>query len=283
MYFHILIEATDVGGTKKTREIIEKDKTELEDLEKRILIPYLTGQTFRVNGYSLDKTKVHRILVKQSSDPTSTIVANYQARLAGRMIVSNFGPNSAVRSENYTTNITDKVFDKLEIELKSKPSTSTPTFYRQKVETEPTQNKRVFIVHGRDDNLKTEVARFIEKIGLHPIILHEQANEGKTIIEKIEKHTEVGFGIVLYTPCDVGGLNAESLQSRARQNVVFEHGLLIGKLGRSNVCALKKGDVEEPTDISGIVYTPYDQAGAWKFSIAKELKNAGCLIDMNLI
>ena len=90
---------------------------------------------------------------------------------------------------------------------------------------------KVFIVHGHDDALKNEVARFIEKLGLEAIILHEQANKGKTIIEKIEYYSDVSFGIVLYTPCDIGGETKENLQPRARQNVVFEHGYLIGKIG----------------------------------------------------
>jgi predicted nucleotide-binding protein len=36
-------------------------------------------------------------------------------------------------------------------------------------------------------------------VNLEPIILHEQANQGKTIIEKFEAHAGVGFAIVLLT------------------------------------------------------------------------------------
>ncbi len=70
---------------------------------------------------------------------------------------------------------------------------------------------------------------------------------------------------------------------RARQNVVFEHGFLIGKLGRSHVCALVKEEVEKPNDISGVVYVNYDEAGAWKYELAKELRSAGYDVDMNKI
>lgn len=143
-------------------------------------------------------------------------------------------------------------------------------------------NTSVFIVHGRDDLAKTEVARFIEKLGLNAIILHEQDNGGKTIIEKIEEYTNVGYGIVLYTPCDVGSLeNDENLKPRARQNVVFEHGYLIGKLGRNKVSALVKTQVEIPGDLNGLVYTELDKAGGWKLSIAKELTREGYSIDLN--
>jgi predicted nucleotide-binding protein len=143
---------------------------------------------------------------------------------------------------------------------------------------------KVFIVHGRDEESKLSVARFVERLGLTAIILHEQASGGRTIIEKIEENTNVGFAIVLYTPCDVGGLASEQNQkSRARQNVVFEHGYLVAKLGRSNVCALVKGQVEVPSDISGIVYVPLDEASAWHISVAKELRSAGYSIDMNKV
>lgn len=114
------------------------------------------------------------------------------------------------------------------------------------------------------------------------IILHKQANMGKTIIEKIEKYTDVGFGIVLYTPDDEGRVKGNSeLSSRARQNVVFEHGYLIGKLGRDRVCALVVDNVEKPGDIDGIVYVNVDDNGYWKVALAKDMKAVGFNIDLN--
>ena len=142
---------------------------------------------------------------------------------------------------------------------------------------------KVFIVHGHDTLAKTEVARFLENLGLVPIILHEQPSKGKTIIEKIEKYSDVGFGIVLYTPCDVGAAkeHKDHLLPRARQNVVFEHGYLIGRLGRERLCALVKGDVEKPNDISGVVYINMDDRGAWQMEVAAEMKECGYKIDIN--
>lgn len=153
---------------------------------------------------------------------------------------------------------------------------------------EPTQRKNlamdeVFIVHGHDEEAKEKTARFVEKLGFKPIILHEKASSGKTIIEKIESYSYVGFGIVLYTACDIGGKKTENpdLRNRGRQNVVFEHGFLIGKIGRPNVTALVKEDIETPNDISGVVYVFMDDAGSWQFQIAKELQNSGYQVDLN--
>lgn len=142
-------------------------------------------------------------------------------------------------------------------------------------------NPNIFIVHGHDDLAKFTLARFIEQIGLKPIVLHEQASSSKTIIEKIESYGDVGFAIVLYTPCDQGSKLGGDSKPRARQNVVFEHGYFIGRLGRDKVTALVKGGVETPNDISGVVYIDLDDRGGWKMDIAKELKHAGYEIDLS--
>lgn len=141
------------------------------------------------------------------------------------------------------------------------------------------EKNKVFIVHGHDNETKQEVARFIESIGLETIILHEQASRSMTIIEKIEHYSnEANFAVILYTPCDKGRGATETnipAKNRARQNVVFEHGYLMARIGRGNVCALVKGEVETPSDISGVVYTPLDASGGWKIELTKELKACG--------
>lgn len=146
------------------------------------------------------------------------------------------------------------------------------------------KSNKVFIVHGHDDGLKSEVARFVERLGFEAIILHEQASSGGTIIEKIERYSDVGFAIVLYTPCDEGKLKSDEIyRDRARQNVVFEHGYFISKLGRSSVIALHKGDhIELPNDISGVIYIKYEN-GNWKIEIAKEMVVCGYEIDYKKI
>lgn len=154
----------------------------------------------------------------------------------------------------------------------------------KKAEHKKAMSNKVFIVHGHDEAAKEAMARTIIEAKLEPIILHEQASSGKTIIEKIEEYSDVAFAVVLYTECDFGCAKTDKVENekyRARQNVVFEHGYLIAKLGRKRVCALVKGDVETPGDISGVVYIPMDNAGGWKIKLAKEMKEVGINIDMN--
>jgi len=143
---------------------------------------------------------------------------------------------------------------------------------------------KVFIVHGHDDGAKQAAARFVEKLGLTAIILHEQTNEGRTIIEKFEAHGAVGFAVVLLTPDDRGGTATASFEEqklRARQNVVFELGYFVGRIGRKNVCALYKSGTELPSDIQGVLFVAMDDANRWHVDLAKEMKAAGLAVDMN--
>lgn len=143
-------------------------------------------------------------------------------------------------------------------------------------------SKRVFIVHGHDDGPRETAARFLEKIGFEPIILHEQANRGRTIIEKIEANRDVGFAVVLLTPDDEGCVKGGKPEPRARQNVLLELGYFIGYLGREKVCALKKGGLEIPSDFAGVVWTSMDSDG-WKQALSLELQDAGYEIDWNKV
>lgn len=146
----------------------------------------------------------------------------------------------------------------------------------------PSKNK-VFIVHGHDDAALEGLARFLEKLELEVIILKEQPNQGRTIIEKFEDSSDqVGYAIVLMTPDDLGAAVSTSSQNfRARQNVVFELGYFVGKLRRGCVCLLKKGAVEIPSDLFGVVYTEMDAAGGWKQAIVQEMKAAKLSFDAN--
>ena len=138
------------------------------------------------------------------------------------------------------------------------------------------KNDEIFIVHGRDTPAQHEVELLVQRAGLKPIVLHRMANEGRTIIEKFEAHGgAAGFAIVVLTPDDVGGLDKDQLQPRARQNVIGEMFWFAGRLGRKRVCALKKGNIEMPSDFAGIGYTEMDDRGAWKQELLRELQAAG--------
>ncbi|MBN3828406.1 nucleotide-binding protein [Burkholderia sp. Ac-20384] len=143
-------------------------------------------------------------------------------------------------------------------------------------------SRRVFVVHGHDGEARELVASFLRKLGFDPVILHEQANQGRTVIEKIEAESDVKFAVVLLTPDDVGrSVKEDELKPRARQNVLLELGYFIGKLGRDKVCALKRGTVDIPSDFAGVVWENMDDGGGWRLALARELKAAGHEVDLN--
>jgi predicted nucleotide-binding protein len=142
--------------------------------------------------------------------------------------------------------------------------------------------RKVFVVHGQDKEAKLEVQVFLHGLDLEAVVLQQQPDKGFTIIEKFEHQCDVDFALVLLTPDDIGGsAGASDPKPRARQNVVLELGYFFGKLGRERVRALHKGDVEIPSDISGILWVEMDKGGAWKTWVAREMRNAGLPVDLN--
>jgi hypothetical protein len=120
--------------------------------------------------------------------------------------------------------------------------------------------RKVFVVYGRDKTPALELARFVEKrYPIDAILLEEQAHRGRTLIEKLEDYSDVSFAFITLTPDDVGALKGEPLKERGRQNVIFEWGQFIGKIGRKNVCLLIKGDLEIPSDLRGIGEYRFDR------------------------
>lgn len=171
--------------------------------------------------------------------------------------------------------IAQDLLNTLLVDLKDE-DTAVPTSAPQK---QLSNFQKVFIVHGHDGELKESVARIIEKQGIEATILSEKENQGKTIIEKIERNSEVGGAICLFTADDYGKEKEETEEkARARQNVVFEAGFFMGKLGREHVVLLADPGIEMPSDLSGVVYT---NTRNWQFDLLRELKKMGYGVDLN--
>jgi len=262
----------------KKQEIIDGLTSLLERLNSEVL------QAYKEKGYSYGSERYKKwqnLVIKYLDDNLPGESSRFKEKLKflGRVGVGgesdeqSFWRNDGNRVEAYINSLLLDVqndeYEEIRLQQLSEDTSNIES-----------DNTSVFIVHGHDNGAKQEVARFIEHLGLTAIILHEQIDRGNTIIEKLKKHTNVGYAVILYTPCDVGkSISDDELHSRARQNVVFEHGLLIGRIGRENVFALVKGTVETPGDISGVIYTEMDAAGAWKVKLFTEMKESGYSLD----
>lgn len=275
MYYHAIVETTEKNKKDVYERCYEFDVTDLNEIIDLIARPYSENRSIYINGRRIEYQNIRTLQIKSSDAPSELLVDIAQRNIPSGVIMVHTAM-SVVNGNRYVKDVTKEV-------LKSIGGLSTGVGEVESL-TAVRDKQSVFIVHGRDHLAKVEAARFVENLGLRAVILHEQVSAGNTIIEKIEEHSNVGFAIVLYTPCDLGGLaDADVQKARARQNVVFEHGYMISKLGRGNVCALVQGDVELPNDISGVVYIPLDTQRAWQYSLAKELRASGYSIDMNKI
>ncbi|WP_240746295.1 TIR domain-containing protein [Desulfuromonas acetexigens] len=214
----------------------------------------------------------------------NSLSEEYSSCLGSSYIGFGDEPSLGEEARDLATDINEKIHtlesisERLELIPQVKGITSNPPTATQKIHT-----NKAFIVHGHDEGAREAVARFLEQLGITPIILHEQASGGRTVIEKLEKNSHVDFAVVLLTPDDVGSVATakENLNPRARQNVILELGYFVARLGRNRVCALHKGSVELPSDFVGVVYVGMDNAGAWRLLLAKELRESGFAVDLN--
>ncbi len=271
-YYHIMIITHSNPGVKQIKLDLSK-----EQLQERYLKFYENGNNIFFNGKQIGINDIDRIKISKTTENSSKIISKKANEKSLR-------PSSFVSDEWRVIEEGKDVTDELISGAPGyKKSDTTKEYCKEKKKV--SKNKKVFIVHGHDQEIKQTVARVLEKLDLEPIILHEQPNKGKTIIEKFEDCSEgTQFAIVLLSPddkgCEVDNF-PESAKLRARQNVILELGYFIGKLGRNNVLVLFKEekDYELPSDILGILYTPFNKG--WEWEMVKELQSSGYDIDAN--
>lgn len=236
-------------------------------------------------GLTTWKNQVREILERMFGSDSDYVYSFAGAGIKG-IVISDYdsdddGGRDRIEEISAKIEMLSTTLEAVAFELKheaQKPS-GTPVAFESRATS---VSQAVFIVHGHEEAGKVEVARLLERLGLEPIILHEQANAGQTLIEKFEVNAaQASFAVILLTPDDVGGLRSGAAHPRARQNVILEMGYFAGKLGRARVCPLYVEGVELPSDLLGIAYTKRDDGGAWKLALAKELKAAGFQIDFN--
>ncbi|HRO74811.1 MAG TPA: nucleotide-binding protein [Crocinitomicaceae bacterium] len=149
------------------------------------------------------------------------------------------------------------------------------------------ENKKIFIVHGRNISMRDKVSSMLGKLKLDYVILETEYNNGATVIEKfLREAKECKYAVVLFSADDIGKLNSETAitRNRTRQNVILELGYFLAQVGRSNIIILHEAnkEIEKPSDFDGIVYEPFDEFGAWKGKLVKEMKRAKIYIDAKL-
>lgn len=293
-YFHVY--ALHVDNSDRQNEAYELDLSE-EELKARIVEPFLGGQDFICGGQPVNPFKVKEIRISRSEEPSQDIIPQLERQL---YLTEEFGVVDS--SQNVT-----KQF------IIHSPRKEAKSEIKEPLKKE--LNKNIFIVHGTDFTPVTELKTIIKESGLNPIVLREQPSKGMTLIEKLEKYSNVGFAFITLTPDDIGvgkmevrklfasvlgkenytmddffkwaednseaaaaaiKTMFEMYKDRARQNVVLEFGYFIGKLSREKICCLYKGNIELPSDMHGVCYVHFNNSiNEVKGMILKELTEAG--------
>ncbi|MDY0144357.1 MAG: nucleotide-binding protein [Bacteroidales bacterium] len=276
MYYHIKIELNEKNKKDYHTNLAELDKTNIDEVINDTVLPYLQEKEFLFDGRMLTKSDIRSMKIYETGQTSQILVEMEDNKNRNNEWFFPSNKQDVVAYERYSKDTTKNIFIDASKKLNIKDSN---------IINKHNTNK-VFIVHGHDEAVKTNVARFVEKLGLETIILHEQANKGQTIIEKFESNAaEVAFAIVLLTPDDIGAPKntPDEIQLRARQNVIMELGYFCAALGRDKVCVLYKKDVEIPSDYLGVVYTEMDDKEGWHLKLAKEMKEASLDINLNNI
>jgi predicted nucleotide-binding protein len=240
MFYHARVLVQTGSSAKPRTEMgFEPDLT-YEDLIGKIAVPFLKRDRFFCGGVVIEPKTVKEVRFNSTAQPSSELMPLIRARNAASQIISN--PEWDLTWEG--TDITRKVLDDASQRIQDKSPNAS---------SKQQHSDRVFLVHGHDLTALDQAEILVRRFGLTPIILREMASGGRTLIEKIEAHSDVGFAIILLTPDELGGKSAAALSPRARQNVIWEWGYLVGKLGRNRVVCIYKTGVELPSDMGGIV------------------------------
>lgn len=252
----------------------------------------LNGLIIFINNYNeIDKSEV----IKRHARMIIRKVLNtedYNSEIAGIQFTPSIVAHNIPGFENASTTL-HRVFQKgkqelislietIKMEIKIDSEMSRTYFYNNS-STHVNNTKKVFVVHGHNLEIKYDVARTLEQLGLEPIILHEQPNKGRTLIKKFTDYSDVDFAIVIISADDYGyskNNKPSEKKFRARQNVVFELGFFIAKLGFEKVFPLVENlSIEKPGDFDGVMYVSYN--AEWKQKLVQELKAVGYEIDAN--
>ena len=271
MLYHIILEHRKEDGECRI------DLSE-EELLERYVVPYAANETLVINGKTMLPEKIYRVII--TSSEKSLIGRIMDIKVEDKRSQSPWSMFSSTPTRQAIlecANVTDKYITKAPGSIQQKSIEKTPT-------SKDGNENTVFVVHGHDTELKNDVELFLRKINLNPIVLHRKPDEGQTIIEKFEKHSNVSYAIILLTPDDIGCNTDEfqknederELEYRARQNVIFEFGFFVGRLTRKNVCCIYKKGVKLPSDLDGLIYKEVDKTvEEVGIGLMEELKIAG--------
>ena len=272
---------------QRKNPVLLKSRQEVSDfLQKSIQIgrdflkrPIMSEADFNALNKENDKWKKNNLEYLRHSFDTEAIAEEYDCSSTSSLYIN---PSLSQEVESLVGTIERQVGELESIDERLLIFQEFIASNLGEVEQVNSQSNKVFIVHGHDEALKHQVARFVKALGLSEIILDEQPSAGMTIIEKFERYAQgVRYAIVLLTEDDMGYPKGfpEQAKPRARQNAIAELGYFLKALGRKNFAILSSHQIEIPSDFNGVLYLSTN--GGWELKLAKEMREAGLDIDLN--
>jgi len=266
-YWHCYVRLKE--PEKRYRSLGILNDLTLQQVREQVVDPWQQRRRFSVEGVIIaEPDQVLEIRIVQTEQPQAYYEQQRKAETRGRNIIDIESPRLIPFWHGKGTDHTNDFLFRESLPAAAAPAESPPA--------------KAFIVHGHDTAMLNEVALLLNRLDIDAIILKDRPNLSRTLIEKLEQNSDVGYAIILFTPDDVGRAKDEKeLKPRARQNAVLELGYFIGYLGRKNVCALMADGLDRPSDIDGVGYIAIDSQGAWQMKLAREMRAAGLPVDLN--
>ena len=259
-------------------EYAEPDKSGIrfnvpqEELVRTFATPFTAGQPFWFMGKLLNPHKVAKAVIFWSYEAADKLTLPNQENLV------------AAKDKKYLLEsvIKGKVKGAYLCTEEFLPSTQKNGFPTQPAKS--SDKRRVFVVCSTDDEMKKAIINALTKLWLVPVVICEEPSQGRKIVERFHDYTDVGFAVVLLSPDDFAyGKNQAPTKRklRPRQDVVFELGFLLGKLGKGNVLVFCREceNFESPADFEGIKVTAFDDRDSWKLALIRELSNCGFIVE----
>jgi predicted nucleotide-binding protein len=265
-------------------EYAESDKSGIrfnvpqEELVRTFSSPFTMGQSFWFLGKLLNSNKVIKAVIFWSYLAADKLTLPNQENLV-------VAKDKKYLIENV---LKGKVKGAYLCTEKFLSSTEKAMASAQQATSASDARRRVFVVCGTDSEMKQAITNALTKLKLLPVILCEEPSQGRKIVEYFQEYADVGFAVVLLSPDDYMYLKDEppsKRKLRPRQDVVFELGFLLGKLGRGNVLVFQREcqNFDGPTDFEGMKVTAFDDRDSWKLALARELTNCGYNVEAGRI
>jgi len=270
--YHIYLEYAEPDKSGMRFNVLQ------EELVRTFSSPFSMGQPFWFLGKLLNPTKVIKAIIFWSYQTADKLTLPNQENLV------------AAKDKKYLIEniLKGKVKGAYLCTEKFLYSTEKSMTLTQQEMAGSNLRRRVFVVCGTDGEMKQAVTNALTKLRLVPIVMCEEPSQGRKIVERFQDYADIGFAVVLLSPDDFAYSKDESptkRKLRPRQDVVFELGFLLGKLGKGNLLVFCREfiDFEGPTDFEGMKVTAFDDRDSWKFALMRELTDCGYNVDANRI